>query len=220
MLLLVWGVALTLGGLGSPTLSVLPFLLYPRGVVFVESGSTFGLAERLAAWLRRADLRCIVMIVGTTRAARLRRCRAGAFGIALLLSARSVGLAPRTERERADLARACTDSVLHTLTLIQRIRATPGAWPPQERELRTWLYPDRAATAQGTLADRSNRRQRESRSARRARRRRAAPGTAPLVRAHAGSRARGREVYANAARHSGVDRGFLFPRWPALTLSL
>ena len=55
--------------------------------------------------------------------------------------------------ERADLAARVHDSVLQTLTLIQK---DPGdarrLARRQERELRAWLYPDREPTAEGTLA--------------------------------------------------------------------
>src|SRR6185437_16489203 len=58
----------------------------------------------------------------------------------------------RTE-ERADFAARVHDSVLQTLTLIQK---DPGdarrLARRQERELRAWLYPDREPAAEGTLA--------------------------------------------------------------------
>src|SRR5436309_2746610 len=58
----------------------------------------------------------------------------------------------RTE-ERADLATRVHDSVLQTLTLIQKDPEDARKLARrQERELRAWLYPDRAPTAEGTLA--------------------------------------------------------------------
>jgi len=59
----------------------------------------------------------------------------------------------RTE-ERADFAARVHDSVLQTLTLIQKDPADARRLARrQERELRAWFYSDREATAEGTLAD-------------------------------------------------------------------
>ena len=68
--------------------------------------------------------------------------------------------AERAERvrsqERAEVAAMMHDSVLHTLTLIQRGRADAGLVSrlarAQERELRAWLYGDRAAPVDRLLA--------------------------------------------------------------------
>jgi signal transduction histidine kinase len=67
--------------------------------------------------------------------------------------------AERLERiraqERADVAARVHDSVLQTLTLVQRSAGDPRRVAAlarrQERELRTWLYGDRAAASGATL---------------------------------------------------------------------
>ena len=57
------------------------------------------------------------------------------------------------EQERAELAARVHDSVLQTLTLIQKDPADARKLARrQERELRAWLYPDREPAAGGTLA--------------------------------------------------------------------
>lgn len=88
-------------------------------------------------------------------------------GVGLLAAPWAIGLmrdrdAERRARirseERADIAAHVHDSVLQTLTLIQRNAADPGAVArlarSQERDLRHWLYepvPDAAATVRGAL---------------------------------------------------------------------
>jgi len=88
-------------------------------------------------------------------------------GLALLVGAGLVGLPfflrilrdlaqERTERarsqERAEVAAMMHDSVLHTLTLIQRHHGDPGQVArlarAQERELRAWLYGERKTAAE------------------------------------------------------------------------
>ncbi|MEO8329207.1 MAG: PspC domain-containing protein [Candidatus Nanopelagicales bacterium] len=88
-------------------------------------------------------------------------------GLALLLAPWALGLwrdreeerrARIRSEERAEIAAHVHDSVLQTLTLIQRSSTDPGAVSrlarAQERDLRHWLYepvPDPAATLRGAL---------------------------------------------------------------------
>ena len=116
----------------------------------------------------------------------------------------------RTE-ERADFAARVHDSVLQTLALIQRDPADARRLARrQERELRAWLYPDREATAEGTLADAVESAAAEIEELHGVRVDVVRTGDAPLdERTHALVLA-AREAMANAAKHSGADEVSVF----------
>ena len=116
----------------------------------------------------------------------------------------------RTE-ERADFAARVHDSVLQTLTLIQK---EPGdarrLARRQERELRAWLYPDREPTADGTLAGAVEAAAAEIEELHGVRVDVVRTGDAPLDERAQALVLAAREAMANAARHAGVDEVSVF----------
>src|SRR5206468_974119 len=116
----------------------------------------------------------------------------------------------RTE-ERADLAARVHDSVLQTLTLIQK---EPGdarrLARRQERELRAWLYPDREAAAAGTLANAVESTAAEIEELHGVRVEVVRTGDAPLDERAQALVLAAREAMANAARHAGVEEISVF----------
>jgi signal transduction histidine kinase len=138
-------------------------------------------------------------------------------GIALLSSPWWVTMASdlsneRRERirsqERAEVAAHVHDSVLQTLTLIQR---DPGdarrLARRQERELRSWLYP---SVATGTLADAVDRAAAEVEELHGVRVEVVHAGDAPLDERAQALVLAAREAMTNAARHGGVDEVSVF----------
>ena len=116
----------------------------------------------------------------------------------------------RTE-ERADFAARVHDSVLQTLTLIQKDPADARRLARrQERELRAWLYPDREAAAAGTLADAIESAAAEIEELHGVRVDVVRTGDAPLDERAQALVLAAREAMANAARHSGVDEVSVF----------
>ena len=85
-----------------------------------------------------------------------------------------------------------------------------GGLGPQERELRAWLYPDRAATAEGTLADAVETAAAEIEELHGVRVEVVRTGDAPLDDRGQALVLAAREAMANAARHSGVDEVSVF----------
>ena len=159
-MLLVWSVILALRGLGLSDSLVWPLALIGAGAALATGSATLGLDRR------RARLTAIVLtgagiltFVGGNRhgsATTLLAPGAVAAALLLLLGPWAWRLArerdaERAERirtqERADFAARVHDSVLQTLALIQRDPGDPRRVATlarrQERELRTWLYPDR-----------------------------------------------------------------------------
>jgi signal transduction histidine kinase len=116
----------------------------------------------------------------------------------------------RTE-ERADLAARVHDSVLQTLTLIQK---NPGdarrLARRQERELRAWLYPERAPTAEGTVAGAIESAAAEIEELHGVRVDVVRTGDAPLDEPRRALVLAAREAMANAARHAGVEEVSVF----------
>ena len=103
------------------------------------------------------------------------------------------------------------DSVLQTLTLIQKDPADARRLARrQERELRAWLYPDRAADAEGTLADAVEAAAAEIEELHGVRVDVVRTGDAPLDERAQALVLAAREAMANAARHSGVDEVSVF----------
>jgi signal transduction histidine kinase len=116
----------------------------------------------------------------------------------------------RTE-ERADLAARVHDSVLQTLTLIQK---DPGdarrLARRQERELRAWLYPDREPAAEGTLAGAVESAAAEIEELYGVRVEVVRTGDAQLDDRTQALVLAAREAMSNAARHAGVDEVSVF----------
>ena len=212
-----------MGGLGLSDSLVWPLALVAAGVVLL-SGSTFGLAEKRArlAAVALIVVGIVIFVGNNTRGTASTLLAPGAVGVALLLV-----LAPwawrlarereaeraariRTE-ERADFAARVHDSVLQTLTLIQKEPADARRLARrQERELRAWLYPDRAATAEGTLAGAVESAAAEIEELHGVRVEVVRTGDAPLDDRAQALVLAAREAMANAARHSGVDEVSVF----------
>jgi signal transduction histidine kinase len=212
VLLLVWAGILALRGLGLSDSLVWPLALVAAGVVLL-SGRTFGLDEK------RARLAAVALIVvgivvfagNNTRGTASTLLAPGAVAVALLLVLAPWAWRLGRERERADLAARVHDSVLQTLTLIQKDPADARRLARrQERELRAWLYPDRTSAAEGTLADAVESAAAEIEERHGVRVDVVRTGDAPLDERAQALVLAAREAIANAARHSGVDEVSVF----------
>lgn len=222
--LLVWAAILALRGLGLADSLVWPLALVAAGIVIATGAHTFGLGQR------RAQLGALVLIVagvvvfvdrnhGGTSSTLL---APGAVAVALLLVVGPWAWrltrerdAERAERvrteERADLAARVHDSVLQTLTLIQKHPAEARTLARrQERELRAWLYPEREPTAAGTLAGALDAAAAEIEELHGVRVDVVRTGDAPLDERTQALVLAAREAMANAARHAGVDEVSVF----------
>jgi signal transduction histidine kinase len=221
--MLLWAAILALRGLGLADSLVWPLALVAAGVALL-SGRTFGLDEKRArmAALSLVVVGIVIFVGNNTRGTTSTLLAPGAVAVALLLV-----LAPwawrlarereaeraariRTE-ERADFAARVHDSVLQTLTLIQKDPADARRLARrQERELRAWLYPDREPAAEGTLADAVESAAAEIEELHGVRVDVVRTGDAPLDERAQALVLAAREAMANAARHSGVDEVSVF----------
>ncbi len=222
--LLVWAAILAMRGLGLADSLVWPLALVAAGIVIATGAHTFGLGER------RAQLSALVLVVagvavfvdrnhGGTASTLL---APGAVAVALLLVVGPWAWrltrerdAERAERarteERADLAARVHDSVLQTLTLIQKNPAAARTLARRlERALRAWLYPEREPTAGGTLARAVELAAAEIEELHGVRVEVVRTGDAPLDERTQALVLAAREAMANAARHSGVDEVSVF----------
>jgi signal transduction histidine kinase len=218
IVLLVWGGVITLRGLGLSDAFVWPLAFFGAGLALL-SGRTFGLAEKRA---RVAAGILILIGVVTFVGSNTSGSAPGAVAVALLLvlapwawrlaREREAERAARlVTEERADFAARVHDSVLQTLTLIQKDPSDARRLARrQERELRAWLYPDRAPTAEGTLADAVEAAAAEIEELHGVRVELVRSGDAPLDERTQALVLAGREAMANAARHSGVDEVSVF----------
>ena len=203
--LLVWSGILALGGLGLSNSIVLPLLVASAGAVLLRRESrTLGVALIVIG---------IIIFVGhNSRGSATTLLAPGAVGVALLVIAGPWAWRVANERaraeERAELAARVHDSVLQTLTLIQKDPENARRLARrQERELRAWLYPARAS---GTLADAVDGAAAEIEELHGVRVEVVHTGDAPLdVRTQALVLA-AREAMTNAARHSGVEEVSVF----------
>lgn len=222
-IVLVWSAVLALRGLGVADSIVWPLAFFAAGLILL-GGTTFGLEEkraRVAAGILIL-IGVVTFVSNNTRGSASTVLAPGAVAIALLLI-----LAPwawrlarereaeraariRTE-ERADFAARVHDSVLQTLTLIQKNPSDARRLARrQERELRAWLYPDRAPAAEGTLADALEAAAAEVEELHGVRVELVRSGDAPLAERTRALLLAGREAMVNAARHSGVDEVSVF----------
>jgi signal transduction histidine kinase len=222
--LLAWSAILALSGLGLADSLVWPLALVAAGVAIGTGAASLGLGARLSRVIALVLLVAgIALFVSQNKNGSASSFVApGAVAVALLLVVgpwawrltreRDAEHAERVRtEERADLAARVHDSVLQTLTLIQK---DPGdarrLARRQERELRAWLYPDREPAAEGTLAGAVESAAAEIEELYGVRVEVVRTGDAPLdERTHALVLA-AREAMSNAARHAGVDEVSVF----------
>jgi signal transduction histidine kinase len=223
-ILLVWSGILTLRGVGLADSIVWPLALVGAGVVIGTGAHTFGLGAR------KSQVAAIVLIVAgvlvfvgnNTGEHSSRFISSGAVAVALLLVAAPFGWRLVRERdeeraarvrqeERAELAARVHDSVLQTLTLIQKQPDDARKLARrQERELRAWLYPDREETSAGTLGAAIESAAAEIEELHGVRVEVVRTGDAPLDDRLSALVLAAREAMTNAARHSGVDEVSVF----------
>ena len=221
---LVWAAVLALRGLGLADSLLWPLALFGAGMVIAGGAHTFGLGER------RAQLAALLLIVAGV-VVFVQRNHGGSSSVLLAPGAVAVALllvvgpwswrltrerdAEHAERvrteERAELAARVHDSVLQTLTLIQKNPDDARKLARrQERELRAWLYPDRAPAAGGTLAGALESAATEIEELHGVRVEIVRTGDAPLDDRTGALVLAAREAMANAARHAGVDEISVF----------
>lgn len=215
-----------LHGLGLGNSFVWPLLLASLAYVVWAYGADLGLrprARRILASL--AAIFAVFGFVGTnTRGSATTLLAPGAVAIALLIVlvpwAWRLGRERDAERaarirveERADLAARVHDSVLQTLTLIQREtdpRRIQTIARRQERELRGWLYPDREPATAGSLAAAIESAAAEIEELHGVRVEVVRTGDAPASEPVRELVLAAREAMANAAKHSGVEEVSVF----------
>jgi len=224
VVLLVWSAILTMRGLGLADSLVWPLALVAAGIVIAAGAHTFGLGDRRAQVVGLVLMVAgVVLFVDRNHGGGASTVLApGAVAVALLLVVGPWAWrltrerdAERAERvrteERADLAARVHDSVLQTLTLIQKNPADARTLARrQERELRAWLYPDREPAAGGTLAGAVEAAAAEIEEVHGVRVEVVRTGDAPLDDRLQALVLAAREAMANAARHSGVDEVSVF----------
>jgi signal transduction histidine kinase/phage shock protein PspC (stress-responsive transcriptional regulator) len=203
--LLVWSAILALTGLGLSNSIVWPLLIVSAGGVLLRRESrTAGVALIVVG--------IIVFISHNSRGSATTLLAPGAVGVALIAIAgpwawRAASDRARAE-ERADMAARVHDSVLQTLTLIQKDPTDARRLARrQERELRAWLYP---TTATGTLADAVDAAAAEIEELHGVRVDVVHTGDAALDERTQALVLAAREAMANAARHSGAEEVSVF----------
>jgi signal transduction histidine kinase len=225
--LLVWSAIAALRGLGLADSLVWPLALISAAAALATGSATLGLNER------RTRVTAIVLtVIGillfvsrNTHGSATTLLAPGAVAAALVLvlapwawrlvRERDAEHAARIRtQERADLAARVHDSVLQTLALIQRdpadARRVATLARRQERELRTWLYPDREPAAEGTLAEAVQTAAAEIEELHGLRVDVVRTGDAPLDERTNVLVLAAREAMANAAKHSGADEVSVF----------
>jgi signal transduction histidine kinase len=225
--LLVWSAIAALRGLGLADSLVWPLALIAAAAALATGSATLGLNER------RTRVTAIVLtVIGillfvdrNTHGSATTLLAPGAVAAALVLvlgpwawrlvRERDAEHAARIRtQERADLAARVHDSVLQTLALIQRdpgdSRRVATLARRQERELRTWLYPDRDPATEGTLAEAVETAAAEIEELHGLRVDVVRTGDAPLDERTRVLVLAAREAMANAAKHSGADEVSVF----------
>jgi signal transduction histidine kinase len=198
--LLVWSGIIALGGLGLSNSVVWPLLIASAGLVLLRRESrTLGVALIVVG--------IIIFVSHNSRGSATTLLAPGAVAVGLVAIAGPWAWRVANDRaraeERAELAARVHDSVLQTLTLIQKDPENARRLARrQERELRAWLYP---ATASGTLADAVDAAAAEIEELHGVRVEVVHTGDAALDERTQALVLAAREAMANAAKHSGVD---------------
>jgi signal transduction histidine kinase len=203
--LLVWSVVLALSGLGLSHSIVWPLLIASAGAVLWRR-------ELRPAGVALVVIGIIVYVSRNSGGSATTLLAPGAVAVALLAIAGPWAWRTANDRaradERADLAARVHDSVLQTLTLIQKNPDDARRLARrQERELRSWLYP---SVASGTLADAVDRAAAEIEEVHGVRVEVVHTGDAPLDERTNALVLAAREAMANAARHAGVEEISVF----------
>jgi signal transduction histidine kinase len=226
-LLLVWSAIAAASGLGLANSLVWPLVVIGAAAVLAGGGATLGLNPRRArvAAIVLTVVGIVIFVDQSTHGSATTLVAPGAVAAALVLvlgpwawrlvRERDAEHAARIRtQERADLAARVHDSVLQTLALIQRdpadARRVATLARRQERELRTWLYPDREPAAEGTLADAVETAAAEIEELHGVRVEVVRTGDAPLDERTQVLVLAAREAMANAAKHSGADEISVF----------
>ena len=225
--LLVWAAIVALRGFGLADSIVWPLALIGAGAALATGSTTLGLDAKRArvTAIALTVVGVLVFVERNTHGRATTLLAPGAVAAALLLilgpwawrlvRERDAERAARIRtQERADLAARVHDSVLQTLALIQRdpgdTRRVATLARRQERDLRTWLYPDREPTAEGTLAGAVEAAAAEIEELHGVRVEIVRTGDAPLDERTRALVLATREALANAAKHSGVDEVSVF----------
>jgi signal transduction histidine kinase len=203
--LLVWSAILALGGVGLSDALVWPLLIGGAGIVLIRRDSR-------VAGIALVTIAIAVFVTHNSRGSASSLLAPGAVAIGLLVVAGPWAWRTANERaraeERSELAARVHDSVLQTLTLIQKQPDDARRLARrQERELRAWLYP---AVASGTLADAVDRAAAEIEETHGVRVEVVHTGDAPLDERSQALVLAAREAMANAARHAGVEEISVF----------
>jgi signal transduction histidine kinase len=222
--LLFWSAVLALRGVGLPDAIVWPLALAAAGLVLLGGVVPSGFEDRRTRVLGVAlvAVGAITFVHHDIRGHSTTLLAPGAAAVAVLLVIGPWAWrlsrerdAERAERirveERADLAGRVHDSVLQTLALIQKDPADARRLARrQERELRAWLYPDRDAAAEGTLAGAIESAAAEVEELSGVRVEVVRTGDAPLDERVQALVLAAREAMTNAAKHSGVEEVSVF----------
>jgi signal transduction histidine kinase len=204
--LLAWSAILALTGLGLSNSIVWPLLIASAGAVLLRRESrTVGVALVVIG--------IIVFVSHNSRGSATTLLAPGAVGVALIAIAGPWAWRAASERaraeERAEMAARVHDSVLQTLTLIQKDPEDARRLARrQERELRAWLYP---TTATGTLAEAIDAAAAENEEVHGVRVEVVHTGAGVTLDERTQALAlAAREAMANAAHHSGADEVSVF----------
>jgi signal transduction histidine kinase len=227
VILIVWSAILALRGVGLAGSLVWPLAFVAAGLVLAAGAVPFGLGERRARVAATALVftGVLVFLGVNTHGSATTLLAPGAVAVALLLVLGPWAFRLARERdaeraarirteEREELAVRVHDSVLQTLTLIQRepqdARRVATLARRQERELRAWLYPDRGQPPDGTLAGAIDSTAAEIEELHGVRVEVVRTGDAPLDDRTRALVLAAREAMANASKHSGADEVSVF----------
>jgi signal transduction histidine kinase len=203
--LLVWSAILALGGLGLSSSVVWPLLIASAGAVLLRR-------ETRTAGVALIVVGIVLFVSHNARGSATTLLAPGAVMVGFVVIAgpwlwRLANDRARAE-ERAEMAARVHDSVLQTLTLIQKDPNDARRLARrQERELRSWLYP---SAAEGTLVDAVDRAAAEIEEVHGVRVEVVHTGDAPLDEQTNALVLAAREAMANAARHAGVEEISVF----------
>jgi signal transduction histidine kinase len=203
--MLVWSAIIAVSGIGLSDAIVWPLLIASAGAVLWRRENRVVGAALVVAGV-------VIFVSHNSRGSATTLLAPGAVAVGLLVVAGPWAWRLANERaraeERSEMAARVHDSVLQTLTLIQKDPADARRLARrQERELRSWLYP---SVATGTLADAVDRAAAEVEELHGVRVEVVHAGDAPLDERTQALVLAAREAMTNACRHAGVDEVSVF----------